>query len=499
MPSELAREALKQLAARHLAPTPENFHHAYNEVAGLPDVQPVPEAQLRKLVSTLVPDCAIQQRHLQDLELALARGHWTGVLDILIAFAEAGRGRIASAVEEQRVLSPEFAEVLARWIESLLAALSDEEHDVRAIGDEFLRELREPFPAKARLLSLFPAFSRQVRFAAEEQSEIRHSLLKLLHLVIENIAELSIDDQWFKGQVDGLLATVVPPLKLRHLDEMERRLRDVVDKQTKAKARSVEVQDEMRRMLSAFIGQLAEMNASSVSFQGDMEESVRQMAKIERIEDLAPLLDTVITRTRSMADETTRVRGQLEELQERVRTTEAELLQLHKELDTASSLARHDPLTDALNRKGLDEVLAREIANMQRKGGVLSLSLLDIDNFKALNDRLGHEAGDVALVHLANIARGCMRPNDTLARYGGEEFVILMPDTDVEKGIEIMTRLQRELTKAIFMSGSERVLITFSAGVAQLGTDENGSDAIRRADQAMYLAKRAGKNRVMAA
>ena len=115
------------------------------------------------------------------------------------------------------------------------------------------------------------------------------------------------------------------------------------------------------------------------------------------------------------------------------------------------------------------------------------------------HDRLGHDAGDVALVHLANIARACMRPTDTLARYGGEEFVILMPDTTLAQGVEIMTRLQRELTKAIFMSGSERVLITFSAGVAQLTQDEDGNDAIRRADQAMYLAKRAGKNRVLGA
>ncbi len=280
---------------------------------------------------------------------------------------------------------------------------------------------------------------------------------------------------------------------------MERRLRDVMVKQSRAKARSVEAQEEMRRMLSAFIGQLSEMNASSVSFQGDIEESARRMEAVTSLEDLTPLLRSVIDRTRGMAEETARSREQLESLQARVEATEAELVQLHLELDSASAMARHDPLTDALNRKGLDEALAREIASMRRKDAPLSVSLLDLDNFKALNDRLGHDAGDVALVHLANIARACMRPTDTLARYGGEEFVILMPDTTLEQGVEIMTRLQRELTKAIFMSGSERVLITFSAGVAQLTQDEDGNDAIRRADQAMYLAKRAGKNRVLGA
>jgi diguanylate cyclase len=90
-----------------------------------------------------------------------------------------------------------------------------------------------------------------------------------------------------------------------------------------------------------------------------------------------------------------------------------------------------------------------------------------------------------------------MRPQDTLSRYGGEEFVILLPDTSLEKGIEAMTRLQRELTKRFFMAGTEKVLITFSAGVAQLNNDESGMEAIKRADQAMYLAKRSGKNRVV--
>jgi diguanylate cyclase len=77
--------------------------------------------------------------------------------------------------------------------------------------------------------------------------------------------------------------------------------------------------------------------------------------------------------------------------------------------------------------------------------------------------------------------------------------VILMPDTPLENGIEAMTRLQRELTKRFFLAGTEKVLITFSAGVAQLAEGENGASAIKRADEAMYLAKRAGKNRVLGA
>ena len=139
------------------------------------------------------------------------------------------------------------------------------------------------------------------------------------------------------------------------------------------------------------------------------------------------------------------------------------------------------------------------MSKFKRMDSPLCVALLDIDNFKRINDTHGHDVGDVALAHLAEVARSVMRPQDSLARYGGEEFVILLPDTPLDKGIEAMTRLQRELTTRIFMTGNEKVLITFSAGVAQLTPGETGASAIKRADQGMYLAKRAGKNRVLGA
>jgi hypothetical protein len=108
-----------------------------------------------------------------------------------------------------------------------------------------------------------------------------------------------------------------------------------------------------------------------------------------------------------------------------------------------------------------------------------------------------HAAGDEALSHLAQVVREALRPQDTLARYGGEEFVVILPDTVLEDGVQALRRLQRELTARLFLSGQDKILITFSAGVAQLGTEETGLQALKRADLAMYQAKRAGKNRVV--
>jgi len=505
-PTEIARETLKRLAATHRAPTPENFQACYNEIADIPAKAPFPEPQLRHLAVALPADNTAQKKQLSNLNAAISRHSWQGVEKALLGYLEGfavvpSEDNVESGgiqgIQDIQGLPAEFLEQLAGFFESVLTPLVSEGELESDAVDLLLQALRKS-PADLQLVrNLLADLGHQMQASTEEKAQIKHSLLKLLHLIIENIGELALDESWLKGQIDGLLAAIEPPITLRQLDNMEQRLREVVIKQREIKRQSVAAQDEMREMLAAFIVSLAAMNKSSTSFQLRIEEGARKIDKVRKIEDLSPLLRDVIEATRAMAEETSNTRNQLRSMQEKVEATEATLVRLYAELNNASAQARHDPLTDALNRKGLDDALAREIANVRRRNVALSICLLDIDNFKKLNDRLGHEAGDKALIHLANVARQCMRPNDTLARYGGEEFVILMPDTTLEDGIEAMTRLQRELTKKFFLNDKEKVLITFSAGVAQLGANEDGTEAISRADRAMYLAKRAGKNRVI--
>jgi diguanylate cyclase len=252
-------------------------------------------------------------------------------------------------------------------------------------------------------------------------------------------------------------------------------------------------------MLALFIDRLSHMTESTSAYQGKLEETARLIEKANSLDEITPVLRNIVGSTRSLASDSLTARDQLRGMAEKVAANEAELGRLHQQLDRLSAQARHDPLTGALNRKGLDEALERELQTVRRKSQALCLGMIDIDNFKSINDRLGQHSGDAALVHLASVARELMRSQDSLARYRGEEFVVLLPDTALDAGVEAMTRLQRELSKRFFMAGTEKVLITFSAGVAQLGEQEGAAEAIRRADQAMYLAKRAGKNRVFGA
>jgi diguanylate cyclase len=171
---------------------------------------------------------------------------------------------------------------------------------------------------------------------------------------------------------------------------------------------------------------------------------------------------------------------------------------LQSELEHVSELVHEDQLTGVLNRRGLDGAYKREASRADRTGKPLCVSLLDIDNFKRLNDTHGHQAGDDALQHLVRVVKRTMRPSDVLARYGGEEFLLLLPETGLDEGVAVMMRLQRNLTKAFFLHNNERVLITFSAGVALRETGEQPYATIERADKALYRAKRMGKNRVCA-
>ena len=180
-------------------------------------------------------------------------------------------------------------------------------------------------------------------------------------------------------------------------------------------------------------------------------------------------------------------------------SAEEKISKLEKELSEVSELVHQDQLTGALNRRGLDAAFDRESRRVERSHESLCVALLDIDNFKRLNDTMGHQVGDKALLHLCHVIKEALRPSDSVARYGGEEFVLILPDITLAEAALTVERLQRELTKQFFMHENDRILVTFSAGVAQLGTDESQEELIGRADKAMYQAKQTGKNRVVVA
>lgn len=341
-------------------------------------------------------------------------------------------------------------------------------------------------------------FSYKVQWVVQDQSYIRQALMNLLQLVIENISELAVDDKWMQGQMSMVLDLFSRPLDKKTLDELRERLRDVIYKQGTLKRSLSDAHEKLRDMLAHFIDRLSELAETTGVYHTKIEAFAERVGSATSLTELSGLVDEVLAETRLIEGRTRRSQDELSSLRSTVDQAYQEIARLEDELQQASELVRHDPLTGTLNRKGLEEILAREMARQQRRASRLCVALLDVDNFKLLNDTYGHATGDDALRHLAQVIRETLRPQDSCGRYGGEEFLILLPDTTVDEAVVALTRLQRELTKRFFLHDNKKLLITFSAGVTELTIGENADIATDRADKAMYRAKRAGKNRVEA-
>lgn len=163
-----------------------------------------------------------------------------------------------------------------------------------------------------------------------------------------------------------------------------------------------------------------------------------------------------------------------------------------KKAETFEILAITDPLTGIANRRYFDERLKEELGRSRRYNSDLSCAMVDIDNFKAVNDTYGHAVGDRVIVEVVNAIRQSIRAVDMPARYGGEEFVILLPQTDLSEATLLGERIRRSVEEIRLGPGMPNISV--SIGVA-MGSEK---DLVENADKGLYQAKRAGKNRVIA-
>ncbi|MGC9188039.1 MAG: GGDEF domain-containing protein [Sulfurihydrogenibium sp.] len=161
-------------------------------------------------------------------------------------------------------------------------------------------------------------------------------------------------------------------------------------------------------------------------------------------------------------------------------------------LENISSIALKDPLTGLLNRYTLDIILTKETSKAKRYDYKISLIIMDLDNFKKVNDTYGHLVGDEVLIHFAKVVKSVVRNSDYPFRYGGEEFLILLPHTDLEGAKVVAERIREKVEKHKFpMVGK----MTVSCGIAEVKNFDNPYLDIERADKYLYIAKKTGKNK----
>lgn len=240
---------------------------------------------------------------------------------------------------------------------------------------------------------------------------------------------------------------------------------------------------------------LRHLDAFDAWFQAHAEHSLVNQPSMQRLRET---LSSIRHRAARLSDPgIRRIPGEYEALGADVRSFVSQTRRLGRAFSTASS--ELDNLTGIQNRTAMHRALETEQARHQRTGAPVSVALVDLDHFKAVNDTYGHSAGDQVLRAAAGRLAGAIRTYDQVFRYGGEEFLVLLPNTELETARTAMDRLRTALSDApIHVDDNTDISVTASFGVAQLTDEEAIEDVLERADAALYRAKESGRNRVEA-
>ena len=547
--AQLAKAALRRLAQDKLEPTPDNYARAYQAEQG---IAPAAGDSLAALIEAIVRGIerggkqwtlARKKDSLQRV-LSGSRGDATRLqqrLRQLVGSWESDNPADAAAAPEktetlveafsaspESALSPKADQIESIPAKSAGAAVDVSDASPRvvaALGQTVVRAL----PAKDCNGDLAAAITQAAKRIQSEgatqavASEVEglceradwvlqhreHLFDQISGLCLEltsSLTDLAEDDSWAQGQCDAMRLTVEESMTARGIKSVSELLRTTRVKQAELRSERDSARDALKQLINRMLSELDELGSQT----GRFHESVGRYADvIERADTLESLAGAV----REMVEESRTVQGLVDQTQrrlhdERVRATDLSLRisELEGELRRLSDEVSTDQLTQIANRRGLLQAFDVECSRLQRSAvddpssassPGLAIGLLDIDNFKRLNDDLGHAAGDEALKALAAMVAKTLRPTDVVARYGGEEFVVLLPDTPADEGQQILTRLQRSLTGGLFMHENKQVFVTFSAGVTAFRLGERIEEALERADIALYQAKRAGKNRTL--
>ena len=444
---EAARAAIRLLTQSGIELTPGNYRQAWIRVGG-----PPLDSDLEHLASSAV---GLLRRHAP-----------TDTMATLIGFMST-----------------------QRWAEAQ-AILSRLEHVGAADPSPAMR------PVEAGKSAGSPASDTALdtRRSNSQLRKLNAELVEIVGALCSSFEAMSEPDSWIATQVKAVRDAVKDGSDRRSLASARSLIEQALEGQHDISLTRRDAVSALRDLLPNLVEQMSHLGERSGDFGATLSGHMEAISQADSLESIAERVRSLVADAHSMQVSVGDAQRGLQSSSERAQSLESQVVRLEQELAQASERLLTDHLTRTANRAGLEQAYLREIVPVRDESRLLTVGLLDIDDFKRVNDVLGHHAGDGALQHLASLLQSKVRPCDTVARYGGEEFVLLLPGLGVEEASDLLMKVQRELTRDVYLYDAKKVFITFSAGATLVMPDDSLESALLRADEAMYQAKNSGKN-----
>ena len=515
--AQTAKAAFRRLATLRLEPTPENYERAYRFEAG--EAEPNAEAlatlierimrgvergghtwtpaRRKEGIQRVLAGSRTDAKRLQQ-RLSQLVNSWEGDAAVVVALVAVDHGAAAAPAAPADTAAPLAWDRVARTLgHALQQALPQHDAANRELAGDLARllERMDGEGATAAIADDTAVLVRRAERVLQHRHHLFDQLGKLCGELTSSLTDLAEDGSWVKGQCDAMRLKIDEGLSARGVRQVSDMLHHARKRHGEVRGEREKARDALKGLITQMLAELGELGSKTGNFHDSVGRYASVIEDSDSLESLTGVVREMVAESRAVQTLVQQTQARLQEEHSKATGLTQRVTELEDEMKRLSDEVSTDQLTQISNRRGLMQAFELERARLERSGGELSIGLLDIDNFKRLNDELGHSAGDEALKSLAAIVSKTLRPTDHVARYGGEEFVVLLPQTPAAEGEQVLTRLQRALTNGLFMHKERQVFVTFSAGVTSYRDAERIEESLERADQALYEAKRTGKNR----
>ncbi len=471
--AELARSAFRRLAVLRLAPTPENYARIWAELehaqAGVPQEGAAPPAALPPgAPATAAPAPAPQHAAVPTRQAAQAvPGVWRQMWEQSLHL-----GLIPICGDD----------ALGQRAGQLLALAHDAAQAPLLLGDN--RELWGRF---------------QGQVAQERQAT--DGVLELFSSVVAHLGDVFAADSAAAAEFGTLQQVARRPLDGARIELARSVIEPWLRRQAALQRSALDARATSREVVGAIARSLATFAGHSEQFNDTLRVDLQRLQQGVDGAQLESLAQQLLQRGTALHGQCGELGEQLRQAQQQAEQAMHRIRRLESELQQASQQLQEDPLTGALNRRGLDVAFARDSVRALQSERPLAAALLDLDHFKQINDSYGHDFGDEVLRALVQVTRKLVRPGDSIARMGGEEFMVLFPETDAQAAQLVVQRLLQGFRnrRLLHRSTGQRVELSFSAGVAQCLVGEGFESLYERADAALRQAKQSGRQQVFLA